>query len=144
MKRLFIGAIALIYLTCIAWTPSAMAVSASSTIMGLAKLKTMARQSVPYEVAINAGKPMLLEFYADWCTTCQSMAPQLDSLHQEYEAQINLVMLNIDDPHSKQQIQQYGVTGVPQFTVLSAKGEVVDSLVGRVPRKIFVQIFERL
>ena len=144
MKQLLVGAIALVYLTCVTLTPSALAVSPSSTIMGLAKLKTLARQSTPYEVASNAGKPMLLEFYADWCTTCQAMAHQLDDLHDKYESKINLVMLNIDDPQWKQQIQLYRVTGVPQFTILSAQGEVVETLVGRVPSKIFVQIIESI
>ncbi|NEP50084.1 MAG: thiol:disulfide interchange protein, partial [Moorea sp. SIO3C2] len=70
----------------------------TSTVAGLALIKTMVKQSVPYDVALSNNKPTLIEFYADWCTTCQSMAPILNKLHQQYGETVNWVMLNIDDP----------------------------------------------
>ena len=88
-------------------------------------MRKMAKESMAYQDAINDRKPTLLEFYAYWCTTCQEMAPIINSLESEYAEKINLVMLNIDDPQWQEIIEKYRVTGVPQFTFLDAKKVIV-------------------
>ena len=115
-----------------------------SMVGGLATLRTMSQETVPYETAISNQKPTLLEFYANWCTTCQAMAPSLERLHQRYGKTVNFVMLNVDEPQWSQQIAQYGVTGVPQFTFLGRDRKPVKTLVGNIPETIFSTIFEQL
>ncbi len=115
-----------------------------SSLTGLATMRKMAKESMAYQDAINDRKPTLLEFYADWCTTCQEMAPIINSLESEYAEKINLVMLNIDDPQWQEIIEKYRVTGVPQFTFLDANQQIIDSLIGRVPKQIMAQIFEQI
>ena len=111
-----------------------------SSLTNLATLKTMARDAVPYEVAMTNGKPSLIEFYADWCQTCQSLASTLAQLKQEYGASVNFIMLNIDDPQWQQQIQTYQVTGVPQLTFLKGNQERVETLIGKVPEVVIDDI----
>ncbi len=118
--------------------------SRGSMVSGLATLKTMSQQTVPYETAISNQKPTLLEFYANWCTTCQAMAPLLERLHQRYGETVNVVMLNVDEPQWTRQIAQYGVTGVPQFTFLGRDRNPVETLVGNVPEAILSSMFEQL
>jgi len=113
-----------------------------SSIANLATLKTMARDSVPYEVAITNGKPSLIEFYADWCQTCQSLAVTLEQLQQKYGDYVNFIMLDIDDPRWHQQIQTYQVTGVPHLTFLRTNQEVVDTLIGKVPGVVIDEILK--
>ncbi|NEQ53861.1 MAG: redoxin domain-containing protein, partial [Leptolyngbya sp. SIO3F4] len=62
-----------------------------------ASLSDMADASVPFDQAITNGKPTLVEFYANWCTSCQAMAGDLQQLKNEYQQDINFVMLNVDN-----------------------------------------------
>ena len=104
----------------------------------------MAQQSTPISVALANGKPSLVEFYADWCSTCQSLAPSLEKLHQQYGEEINFVMLNVDEPQWKEMIEEYQVTGVPQLTFLSRDRQLVQTLIGKVPETVIAQIFDQL
>lgn len=115
-----------------------------SSLMRLATLKAMAGTSVPYEMAMANGKPTLLEFYADWCTTCQRMAPIVKNLEQQYGDAINVVMLDIDQPQWAKLIDRYQVTGVPQFTFLDGHHDVEKRLVGNVPESVMTQWVARL
>ena len=116
----------------------------NSPLSGLITLKALAKEAIPYENAIANGKPTLLEFYADWCTTCQGMSPIVRNLAEKYDNQVNLVMLNIDDPQWDNLVQRYQVTGIPQYTFIDAKANTVDTLVGKVPQAIMAQVFEQL
>ncbi|NET63004.1 MAG: thioredoxin fold domain-containing protein [Moorea sp. SIO1G6] len=116
----------------------------TSTVAGLALIKTMVKQSVPYDVALNNNKPTLIEFYADWCTTCQSMAPILNKLQQQYGETVNWVMLNIDDPQWAKPIEKYRVTGVPQFTFLDSNQQETEILVGKIPETIISKVLQEL
>ena len=115
-----------------------------SPVAGLMALKALAQDAIPYDVAMTNAKPTLIEFYADWCTTCQALAPTLRSLHDELGGQINFVMLNIDDPQWGRQIQKFHATGVPQLTLLQADQTVADTIVGKIPKSILMQRLQML
>lgn len=115
-----------------------------SPVSGLVSLKSTVQDAMPYDVAIANGKPTLLEFYADWCTTCQSMAPTIADLHHQYGSQVNVVMLNIDDPQWRSQVDQFRVNGVPEYFLLDADQSVQRSFVGRVPYGIMAQAMNAL
>ena len=115
-----------------------------SPVAGLVALKALAHDAIPYDLAMSNGKPTLIEFYADWCTTCQALAPTLQSLHDAFGGQINFVMLNIDDPQWGQPIHQFHATGVPQLTLLKADQTIVDTFVGKVPKSILIQRLQML
>ena len=142
------GAIASIAITLVAatffLTQPAVKTSSMTPLSGLINLKQMAATTVSYEQAIANQSPTLIEFYADWCTTCQSMSITIKSLHQQYGTQINFVMLDIDDPRWTEQIAQYGATGVPQFTLLDPAERSVETWVGKVPKPILSQTFDQL
>ncbi|MGB3615343.1 MAG: thioredoxin domain-containing protein [Elainellaceae cyanobacterium] len=109
-----------------------------SSVSGLMALKTTAQEAMSYNSAMENHKPTLIEFYADWCTTCQAMAPTLQAVHQQMGDQVNIVMLDIDDPQWRQQVQQFDVSGVPHMTLLQADHTVAETLVGRVPRQVLL------
>lgn len=115
-----------------------------SSVSGLATLHNLTRESIPYATAINNNKPTLIEFYADWCTTCQGMAATVRELHQQYGEEVNLVMLDIDNAKWQHQIERYRVTGVPQFTFLNQQNQVTNNLVGNVPKTVLNNLFEQL
>ena len=113
-------------------------------LSGLITLKTLAAEAMPYEAAIANQKPTFIEFYADWCTTCQSTSATVEKLHQQYGEHINFVMLDIDNPKWVTQIAAYKASGVPQFTLTTAEQQTVETWVGKVPQPIFRQTFDQL
>ena len=143
IKIIIISAILICSNFCL--TPQAYALNfQASSLRGLAIMRAMAKESIDYREAMSNKKPTVLEFYADWCTTCQGMSSVMHSLDREYAEKINLVMLNIDDPQWQEVIKNYQVTGVPQFTFLDRDRQVIDTLVGKVPKQIMAQIFEQI
>ena len=123
--------------------PAITAVS-MTPLSGLITLKAAAAEAIPYEAAMVNQKPTLSEFYADWCTTCQSMSATVQKLHQQYGDQMNFVMINIDDPQWASQIETFGATGVPQFTLLDSRQQLVKTWVGKVPKPVFSNVFNQL
>ncbi|WP_158500417.1 thioredoxin domain-containing protein [Xenococcus sp. PCC 7305] len=116
----------------------------TSPLSGLITLKALAQDAVPYPTAITNGKPTLLEFYADWCTTCQGMSGTIQTLEAKYGDRVNLVMLDIDDPQWDKLVQRYRVTGIPQYTFLDESQGTVDTLVGKIPQSIMERFFKQL
>lgn len=106
-----------------------------SSLGGLASLKAASRAAMPYEVALGNGRPTLIEFYADWCTTCQGMAPSIERLQQQ-EPELNFVAIDIDDPRWADPIARYDVRGVPKFVFLDRQATPVETLTGSVPLAI--------
>lgn len=107
-----------------------------SPVSGLVTLKASAQAAIPYSEATANQKPTLVEFYADWCTTCQAMAPTLQSIHHQFGDRLNFVMLNIDDPRWQAQVQQFQVSGVPHLALLQADQVVADTFIGKVPKSV--------
>jgi thiol-disulfide isomerase/thioredoxin len=99
-------------------------------------LVAMAKASTPLDVALTNGKPTLMEFYADWCTSCQAMAPQLADLKQEYGDRVNFAMLNVDNEKWLPEIVAYRVDGIPHFVYLDKTGQPQSQAIGEQPRSI--------
>lgn len=99
-------------------------------------LAAMAESSIPLEEALRSDKPTLMEFYADWCTSCQAMAGDMATLREEYGDRINFVMLNVDNSKWLPEMLHYRVDGIPHFVFLSAGGEAIASSIGEQPRTV--------
>lgn len=106
------------------------------TETGLASLDTQAEDSTPLEVALSNGKPTLMEFYANWCTTCQAMAQDLGELKQQYADSVNFVMLNVDNTKWLPEILNYRVDGIPHFVFLDTEGNAIAQTIGEQPRPV--------
>ena len=115
-----------------------------SPVSGLMTQKILAQQAMPYDVALSNGKPTLIEFYADWCTTCQAFAPTLQAVHDSLGTRVNFVMLNIDDPQWREPIEIYRATGVPHLTLLNEDHSIADTWVGKVPESYLRDRLESL
>lgn len=139
----FVSVVAAILVTLFITRPAA-TTSSFTPLSGLMTLKAMATEAMPYGDAIASPKPILIEFYADWCTTCQGMSSTMADLHQQYGSRINFVMLDIDAPQWADQVADYGASGVPQFTLLNADHGEVKTWVGKVPKSILANVFDQL
>ena len=107
-------------------------------------LTKLDEQSTPLEVALGNGKPTLMEFYANWCSSCQAMAPDIAQLEQQYADSVNFVMLNVDNTKWLPEILQYRVDGIPHFVFLDKEGEVISQTIGAQPRTIMATNLEAL
>lgn len=80
---------------------------------------------------LNADRPVLVKFEADWCGPCQAMKPMIQDLAEEYGEKLTIATLDIDQ--NNQTPYKFGVRGVPTV-ILFDKGKVVAQKVG-LPRK---------
>ena len=94
-------------------------------------LKSFGELSVEPEIAFTNNKPTFLEFYAEWCEVCKEMAPQVSSLKDEYEKDINFVFLNVDNQKWGNYIQKFSVNGIPQINLFDKKGNLISTFIGK-------------
>ena len=76
---------------------------------------------------IKADKPVLVDFYADWCGPCQMAAQIIDELAETYQGKVVIGKLNVDD--NQLTAGQYGVMSIPTVIVFK-EGKEVDRKVG--------------
>ncbi len=114
------------------------------TETGTASLSELDQQSTPLEVATSNGKPSLVEFYANWCTVCQKMAPDIAELEQQYADKVNFVMLNVDNTKWLPEMLRYRVDGIPHFVFLGTDGEAIAQAIGDLPRNIMASNLQAL
>lgn len=87
------------------------------------------------EVLSNT-KPVLVDFWAEWCGPCRMVSPIVDELGAEYADKLDVVKVNVDEEPGL--AQQYGITGIPALLVFKG-GEVAKTMVGAKPKAILVQ-----
>jgi len=109
-----------------------------------ASLETLAESATPLEVALTNEKPSLMEFYANWCTTCQAMAGDMAALRSTYGDDVNFVMLNVDNNKWLPEMLHYRVDGIPHWVYLDAQGEPVTSAIGEQPKAVIASNLEAL
>ena len=93
------------------------------------------------ERVINNDKPVVVEFGAEWCGSCHIMDPVIKQLLTEFDGRIQYCKINVDEYDATS--KQYGIMDLP--TLLFFKnGEVIDHIIGAVPKRILQGIFNRL
>ena len=79
---------------------------------------------------INSDKPVLVDFYADWCGPCKMMMPIVDKMAETYEGKIKVGKVNSDEEGDL--AARYGIMSIPSFLIFK-NGELVETLTGAMP-----------
>ena len=100
--------------------------------------KTVTDQSFQADV-LGADKPVLVDFWAEWCGPCRMIGPALEEIAAELGDQVTIAKINIDE--NPDTPGRYGVRGIPTM-LLFKNGEVVAQKVGAAPRSQIQQWLE--
>jgi thioredoxin 1 len=94
--------------------------------VGVTKLRTTS-----FDEFINTDKPVLVDFWAEWCMPCRMMAPVMDELSQVYAGKAKFGKVNVDE--NPQIAGRYGIMSIPHFLIFK-NGSRVEKIVGAVGR----------
>ena len=87
----------------------------------------------------NGELPAIIDFYADWCGPCRSVAPALEELSKEYEGKLNIFKV---DTEAEQELSEvFGIQSIPTFLFIPMRGAPMMQK-GALPKKVFKDVIE--
>jgi thioredoxin 1 len=94
-----------------------------------------------FEELRKSGKPLVLDFWAEWCGPCRMIGPTIDELALQYEGRVTIGKLDVDKNNDV--VTRFSVRNVPTIFFFK-EGEVVDKIVGAAHRSTLVEKIEAL
>lgn len=93
-----------------------------------------------FDKALDGGKLMMVDFWADWCGPCRMLGPLIEDLAGKYEGRAVVGKVNVDE--EQELAIRYGVMSIP--TVIFFKdGKEIDRKVGVMPPDAFIQVLDQ-
>lgn len=89
---------------------------------------------------LEAGGPVLVDFFAEWCAPCRRLGPTIDALAAEYAGKVTVGKLNVDD--NPNIAMKYKIRSIPAV-LLFKDGQVVENVGGLVPKDEYVRVIDR-
>lgn len=89
---------------------------------------------------LQAGKPVLVDFWAEWCAPCRMLAPTIDAVAEQFSETAGVVKLNVDDNTAT--AQRFGIKGIPTL-ILFNEGREVERVVGATSKESISRMIEK-
>jgi thioredoxin 1 len=91
-------------------------------------------------VVLQSDKPVLVDFWAEWCGPCKAIAPVIEQLAGEYETTAVIGKLDVD--HNREVASKYRIMGIPTLMVFHG-GQMVDQIVGLAPKSRIEDVLKK-
>lgn len=95
--------------------------------------KTIVLTDATFDSVVNNEKPVLVDFWAEWCGPCKMIGPLVEELATDYEGRAVVAKINVDE--NPNVTARYGVRSIPTLLVFK-KGQIVDKQIGAVPKSV--------
>ena len=88
---------------------------------------------------LESETPVVIDFWAEWCGPCKTIAPVIDELANEYLGKVKFGKVNVD--FNQQTAMKYGIRSIPSLLIFK-DGSVVNQIIGSVPKDSIVKLLQ--
>lgn len=92
------------------------------------------------EIVLKSEKPVIVDFWAEWCGPCRRIAPFIEDISKEYEGKVVVAKCNVDN--NPEVVRKLGIRNIPSV-IYFKNGKEVDRQVGAVAKKIFTDKLDK-
>ena len=89
---------------------------------------------------LKADKPVLVDYWAEWCGPCKMIAPILDEVSKDYDGRLQIAKLNVDE--NRDVPAKFGIRGIPTL-MLFKDGKLAETKVGALPKAQLTAFLDR-